>query len=222
MQKFTSLHDGSIQGWHATYLAFHIAAQLGAPLQVLLINSGNTEDTLEERAAHVETGGRAAGVTIETHLLGDFSIADLKEHTTAIDGLFVPQRLISDGESATVFLETVSCPLWIASREPDLHEMAVLVSDLVKENYLLTYTKMLAQRLQQSLTGLINESELDEAQKNEPPPFNWIPYHALTLVEITSVINQLQAGLLFISASNTFPVTRFPYNCVICPDWQDA
>ena len=119
MQKFTLLNDGSVQGWRATYLAFHVAAQLGAPLQALLINSNNDEETLEQRAAHIEIGGRAAGVAIETRLLTDFSVDFLKGQPTVIDGLFVPHRLVPNEVSAALFLEACSCPLWITSQEPE-------------------------------------------------------------------------------------------------------
>jgi len=222
MQKFTLLHDGSVNGWQATYLAFHVAAQLGAPLQVLLTDSNNDEETLEQRVDHIETGGRAAGVVIETRLLTDFSMGTLKENITAIDGLFIPHRLIPDGKSAAPFLETFPCPLWIASKEPEIREMAVLVNDPIKDERLISFTKTLAQRFQQSLTGLFTEGKMNPASKSETSTFTWMPLPALSLANVTSALRQLNAGLFFISASNAFMAGGLPCNFVIYPGAQDA
>jgi len=66
MQRFTLLHDGSPQAWQAAYLAFHIAAQLGAPLRVLLFDADDDQDMLAKNASQIEVGGHAAGVNVRT------------------------------------------------------------------------------------------------------------------------------------------------------------
>lgn len=222
MQKFTVLHDGSIQGWQSTYLAFHVAAQLGAPLQALLIDPNNDEEALEQRAAQVKLGGRAAGVDTETHLLADFSLDSLMEKTAVIDGLFVPHRLIPDGESAAQFLKALSCPLWIASKEPEIREMAVLVNDPIKDERLIVYTRTLAHRFQQSIKVFIKESENSPTPKSETSTLTWVTVPTLSIIDITSALRHLHAGLLFISASNAFMTGRLPCNFVIYPEVQDA
>jgi len=222
MQKFTLLHDGSVHGWQATYLAFHVAAQLGAPLQVLLIDLNNDEETLEQRAAYVETGGRAAGVSIQTRLLADFSMDILKEETSAIDGLFIPHRLIPDGEAAARFLEALSCPLWIASREPEIREMAVLINDPIKDEKLISYTKTLAHRFQQPLKALIETGKNNPVPKSETSTLTWISLPTFSLDDVTSTLTYINAGLLFISASNAFLTGKLPCNFVIYPEIPDA
>jgi hypothetical protein len=98
MQRFTLLHDGSDQGWQAAYLAFHIAAQLGAPLFALLVGSASDEKILARNASQVEVGGRAAGLVIKTRLVTEFSVDIVEENVADSDGLFVPRRLIPDEE----------------------------------------------------------------------------------------------------------------------------
>jgi len=222
MQKFTLLHDGSAQGWHATYLAFHVAAQLGAPLQALLIDSNNDEESVEQRAIHIKTGARAAGVVIETHLVVDFSMDSLKQYTTAVDGLFVPHRLIPDGEVAAQFLGALSCPLWIASKEPEIREMAVLVNDPIKDEKLISYTKVLAHRFQQSIRAFIKQGESSSTPKSETSTLIWVLLPTLSIDDVSSALTHLNAGLIFLSASNAAMTGKLPCNFVIYPETSDA
>jgi len=222
MQKFTLLHDGSVQGWHATYLAFHVAAQLGAPLQALLVDSNDDEKSLKQRADQIKTGARAAGVAIETHLVSDFSVDSLKKSITAIDGLFVPRRLIPDGESAARFLEALSCPLWIASKEPEIREMAVLINDPIKDERLISYTKVLAHRFQQSIKAFIKQSDNNPTPKSETSTLIWVSLPTLSIDDVTSALTHLNAGLFFISVSNADMTGELPCNFVIYPETLDA
>lgn len=222
MQKFTLLHDGSVQGWHATYLAFHVAAQLGASLQALLIDSNDDEESLEQRAIHIKTGARAAGVTLETRFLTDFSVTALKENISAIDGLFIPHRIIPDGESATRLLEALPYPLWIALKEPEIREMAVLVNDPINDEKLIAYTKVLAHRFQQSLKVFIQRNENRPTPTSETSTLTWVSLPTFSLDDINSALTHLNAGLLFISASNTAMTGRLPCNFVIYPETPDA
>jgi hypothetical protein len=222
MQKFTLLHDGSAQGWYATYLAFHVAAQLGAPLQALLVDSNSDKESLKQRAAQIKTGARAAGVAIETHLVADFSVDSLKKSITTIDGLFVPHRLIPDGESAARFLEALSCPLWIASKEPEIREMAVLINDPIKDERLISYTKVLAHRFQQSIKAFIKQSDNNPTPKSETSTLTWVSLPTLSLDDVNSALTHLNAGLLFISVSNADMTGELPCNFVIYPETLDA
>jgi hypothetical protein len=215
MQRFTLIHDGSDQGWQTAYLAFHIAAQLGAPLQALLGDSADGE-SLVQSAAQVEIGGRAAGVTIGTRLVPDFSLDSLTANMNVIDGLFIPHRLIPDGETATHFLETLSCPLWIVSQGPEIHKMAVLVSDLVADEKLIHYTTALAHRLQQSLTGLVRAEQLASMMHSDLN-LEWEPFPSFSSREITSTINRLDINLFFVSVSNAPLIDDISSNCVIFP-----
>jgi len=106
MQRFTLIHNGSQQGWQAAYLAFHIAAQLGAPLLVWLVDSATDKKVLAQRATQVEVGGRAAGVAIETRLVMEFPIRTLVENKSTVDGIFLPHQLIPNGETAARLLES--------------------------------------------------------------------------------------------------------------------
>ena len=215
MQRFTLIHDGSDQGWQAAYLAFHVAAQLGAPLQVLLGASTNRE-ALVQRAAQVEIGGRAARVAIRTRLVADFSLDVLIEHTSAIDGLFISRRLIPDGETAARFLEALSCPLWIVSRGPEIHKMAVLIRDLIADEKLIHYTTTLSHRLQQSLIGLVQDEELAPIFQKDMD-FNWKRLSNFSSREVTSTIGQLDVDLFFFSVSNALLIDDLTSNCVVFP-----
>ena len=215
MQRFTLIHDGSDQEWQAAYLAFHVSAQLGAPLQVLLGASTN-KATLVQRAAQVEIGGRAARVVIETRLVADFSLDTLLENTTSIDGLFIPRRLVPDGKTAVRFLEALSCPLWIVSQGPEIHKMVVLVTDLVVDEKLIHYTTTLSHRLQQSLTGLVQDEKLVLTSQRDLE-LEWEPIPNFSSQEVNSTIDQLDVNLFFVPASKASLIDNLTSNCVVFP-----
>lgn len=223
MQQFSLLHNGSAQSWQAAYLAFHIAARLGAPLQVLLIGSSKKDKvSLAQWAAQLETGGRAACVTIETRLLMDFSMDALKDSITSIDGLFAPDHFVPDGKTAELFLDEFSCPLWIVSQGANFREMAILVDNLIKDNHMIADIKILSHRLQQSLSGLIAEKNVAATPKNDSPTFTWIPLSSLSRANIISSLKTHDIDLLFISAENAYMVNKLPCNCVIFPRKENA
>jgi len=223
MQRFTLLHNGSVQSWQTAYLTFHIAARLGAPLQVLIIgDSTKNKMTLAQWAAQVETGGRAAGVAVETDLLMNFSLERLMDVITTTDGLFAPHHFIPDGKTAALFLDAFSCPLWVTSKESDIREMAVLVENLIEDGYLISYTKTLSYRLQQPLIGLIKEGELALTPKDETSFSSWTPLSSLSLPEITFTLKKLNISLLFITAEKAFMVGKVHCNFVILPKRRNA
>ena len=223
MHRFTLLHDGSTQSWQTAYLAFHIATRLGAPLQVLLISDSKHDQlSLSQQAAQIETGGRAAGVAIETTPVTNFSLEGLRKSITAIAGLFAPLQVIPDGKTATAFLITFSCPLWVVSKEANMGGMAVLVNDLHADGSLIAYTKTLSRRLQQPLSGLIKESDVNLPSKSTSPTITWVPIPSFSLKNITLMLEKLNIGLLFVSASNSSMMTQLPCNCVIIPKSKNA
>jgi hypothetical protein len=223
MQKFALLHNGTDQGWQTTYLAFHIADRLGAPLQVLILDSGSDKAALAQRAAQVEIGGRAAGVTIETHLVRDFSADTLKENIKAIDGLFLPRRLIANKEAVSLFLEAFSCPLWILSLDDEKsNAMAVLVDNPLLNTQLITYANTLSQRLQRSLTALVLDEQFESTLNPELMGIKWMSLTTFAASQISQALNRLQAGLLFISEVNISITEELTGNYVIYPDNKDA
>ena len=216
MQRFTLLHDGSDQGWQAAYLAFHIAAQLGAPLFALLVGSASDEKILARNASQVEVGGRAAGLVIETRLVTEFSVDVVEENVADSDGLFIPRRLIPNKETAVRFLEVLSCPLWIVSKEAEMNEMAVLVDGFIANKALITFTTALSHRLQQPLTGLARKDEFALATDTDKV-ISWLPLASFSPVEINATLNQLGASLLFLPVSKLSLVSELSTNCVVYP-----
>ena len=221
MQRFTLIHDGSDQGWQAAYLAFHIAARLGSPLLVLLVNSAADKETLIQRSAQVKVGGRAAGLAIETRLVMEFSIDMVLANVSSIDGLFVPQRLIPNEETAERLLEALPCPMWVVAKDSETYEMAVLVDDFAADEKAISYATNLSHRIQQPLTGLIRESEF-ELTSDVDASITWIPLPNFSSVEVSTAMNQLGAGLLFLPVSRFSLVKELPFTCVICPLIQNA
>lgn len=222
MQRFTLLHDGSVQGWQATYLALHVAVRLGAPLQVLHVDPNINSKTLQQRVAHVETGSHAAGVAIETHLLADLSIDTLKKHVTAIDGFFLPRRLLTDEEAVSRFLKAFSCPLWIVSTESKYGGMAVLVRDPVSNMPMISYARTLSHRLQQSLTGLIADEDFESILGPDLSGLRWMSLPNISPANIAHALEQLHTDLLVLSASDFSRVLDLPGNHLIYPDKRDA
>jgi len=222
MQRFTLLHDGSAQGWHATYLAFYIAARLGAPLQVLHVRSKEETEALKDLAVHVATGAHAAGVDVETHLLADFSMDTLRKNITSIDGLFLPPRLIPDGETASLFLEAFSCPLWVVPFEAQLMDVGVLINNPGKESHLISYAKTLSNRLEQSFIALVPDEQFDSTLKPELSGIRWKSLQEFSTQQINEVLQQLQIGLLLIPESNIILSKNLNCNLVIHPKAKDA
>jgi hypothetical protein len=152
MQRFTLIHDGSSQGWQTAYLAFDVAARLGASLQALLLDSTDPE-LVTQNAMQLQTAGRAAGVTLETQIVPDFSAEIVVRSVGAINGLFWPWHLLLDGEAPRL-LEALSCPLWIVADELKTRQMAVLVDNLTSDEDLIAYAVIMSQRMSATLTGL--------------------------------------------------------------------
>lgn len=222
MQRFTLLHDGSAQGWHATYLAFYIAARFGAPLQVLHVRSEEETEALNDTAAHIETGAHAAEVVIETHLLTDFSIDSLKKHITSVDGLFLPPRLLPDREAVLSFLEAFSCPLWVVPFEAQPMDVGILVNDPLKESRLISYAKTLSNRLEQSFIALVLDEQFDSTLRPELSGIKWKSLQEFSPSQINEALEQLQIGLLLLPESNISLSKRLNCNHVIHPKAEDA
>lgn len=221
MQHFTVLQDDSQQGWQAAYLAFHIASRLGAPLRVLLTESSSDENDHAQRAAQVKVGGRAAGVSVETRLLTDFSVNTVAENCSNTNGLFIPRRLIPDEKAARRFLQAISCPLWIVSMESAMEGMAVLRGESSLEQSLTDYALALSGRIQLPLTGLVHRDQHSLISKSYPD-IPWQSLPDLTSIEITTVLKRVKASLLFLSISLFSLTVETPVNCVIFPEGQDA
>jgi len=220
MHKFTLLHDGSDQGWQATYLAFHVAARLGAPLQVLLVGHG--EKTHDENATQVEVGGRAAGVTIDARLLIDFSIERLKKNVATTDGLFIPLRLVPDGNAVSRFLEAYHCPLWIVSKDSENRGLGVLIKDSAQDTQLLAYVKTLSNRLQQSVIVLVAETMPETFLKTELAGLTWKRVPGVSPENIAQSMIQHHIDLLFVSVSDQDLLDKVPGTLVIYSKGQDA
>ena len=222
MQRFTLLHDGSAQGWHATYLAFHIAARLGAPLQVLHVKSEEETEALKDLAVHVATGAHAAGVDVETRLLADFSMDSLKKNITSVDGLFLPPRLLPDGKAASLFLEAFSCPLWVVPFEAQPLDLGVLVNDPLKESHLISYAKTLSNRLEQSFIAFVLDEQFDSTLRPELSGIKWKSLQEFSPSQINEALEQLKISLLLLPESNILLSKNLNCNLVIHPRAKDA
>lgn len=216
MRRFALIHDGSDQGWQATFLAFHVAAQLGASLLLFLGDSPTDEKLLVQLANQVEVGGRAAGVVIETHFLSDFSVSLATENVPSVDGLFIPHRLIQDGETALRLLEALSCPLWIIAKEFETNDLAVLVNDPAEDAKMIHYATMLAHRLQQNLIGIRKESNF-ASTLIEDPILSWVSIPNFSPSSLTLTQKQIESGLLIMPSSRISLVDNWQFNYLIYP-----
>jgi hypothetical protein len=216
MQRFTLLHDGSNHGWQAVYLAFHLSARLGAPLLVLLVDSAIDREMIVQRTNQVEVGGRAAGVVIGTRLVTDFSVKVVAENAAGSDGLFAPRQLIQDGKHAARFLEALSCPLWIVSKESEMRNMAVMVNKAAADKGLIDYTATLSHRLQESLIGLARENAV-ATMRDLYAHLSWHPLHDFSPAKIAATLDELDNDILFLPVSVISLVNELPVNCVVYP-----
>jgi hypothetical protein len=214
MQRFALIHDGSEQGWQAVYLAFHVAARLGAPLLALLVDLVENSEALTQRAIEVDTGGRAAGISIESRIVADLSTAVVINEISDVNGLFVPARLVPDEETAARLLEALSCPLWIVSGDFETRMMAILVENPDKDKDLIAYAAMLAQRMSESLTGLFLNSGSDPSTW-DGPELAWLPVSDFSPPVINAALDQLHSDLLLIQLSKFSLVSALNCTCVV-------
>jgi hypothetical protein len=214
MERFTLVHDGSAQGWRTAYLTFHIAGRLGALLQVLLATSIADDELLSQTASQVEIGGRAAGVAIETHILPDPSVETIIENLGETTGLFLPSRLVPDMATAARLIGAAACPLWIVSEESTSRTMAVLVEDSFADEDLIAYAVRLAQRMTETLTGLLIGSSPAPADDSR---LTWIPLQDSSLPVVMAALDRLQADLLLLRLPLASLARELDCTCVIFP-----
>jgi hypothetical protein len=216
MQRFTLLHDGSAQGWRTAYLALHVAARLGAPLQVLVLDTVEDKETVAQRARQITIGGRAAGMTIETCIVPDFSPESLISNIDVANGLFIPSHLLPDQQAAASLFAALSCPLWIVSEESETRKMAVLIEDLTDDGELISYAATLSQRMSQPLTGLVTGEGLPQSTWNGVD-MDWMTLRDFSLPVMNSALHRLNADLLFLQLSRFSMIGGLNCTCVIYP-----
>ena len=216
IQRFVLLHDGSAQGWQSAYLAFHVAAQLGASLLVILVNPSAEKIDLSNIASQVEVGGRAAGVAIETNQAPEFTLDILPAILESMDSLIIPQQLMRDLDTKSGYLEALSCPTWIVSKDPEMDGMVVLVADLNEAEELVRYAVNLSHRMQQSLIGLIQESH-KVIEPNDQIAITWIPLPNFNRAVIKATLDQIGSGLLVTSYSTLPLVENLSVNLIVYP-----
>ena len=221
MQRFTLLHDGSKQGWQTAYLAFHVAAHLGAPLLGLIVDTDHDKSILSERAAQVEVGARAAEVDIRTQIISDFSVDAVMEHLEESNGFFVPRRLIPDEKTARLFQEFFACPLWLVSKRPEAKGIVVLVDAPREQAALITYASVLSHRLEQTLTGLILKDHFAQITQSETD-FPWLTLVDFSRSTIGAALDRISTSLLILPIEQFSLSDVLPLNCVIYPADKDA
>lgn len=217
MKKLVLLHDGNINEQHATYLALHVAARLGALFKVFLFSSQRDGKPLAQIGAQIETAGRAANVSIEITMLTEFSVGILKKQLRSADGIFASRRLIPDGKTAASFLEAFSCPLWVVADKSELGEIALLIPNPAKEKSLLRNTKTLSRRLQKQLTIFFKADDPLSMTVTELQSANWTPISSTSSRRIRTLVEKYHIGLLFISPANIALLGKMDCTCVIYP-----
>jgi hypothetical protein len=213
MQNFTLIHDGTIEGWRTTYLAFHVAARFGAPLKVLVLDSGSNQESPAERAKQVEIGGHAAGLAIETAILPEYSVDIVIDNAPIMNGLFIPRRLIKDENAMAHLLQGLDCPLWIVSEEYEARRIVALIDDPAEDHDLIEYANTLSQRIGQTLTLLMAGEKQPQLSNDES--LSWKTLGEVTPAGLTSALDQLQTVLLILKASNYFLVEGISCNFII-------
>ena len=216
MQRFSLIHDGSEQGWQAAYLAFNISARFGAPLLALLVGSDLPHGLLAKRAAQVKVGGNAAKVAIETKLIPEISVNAVAKESKNINGLFVPRHLIPNEQFAHNLLRDLSCPLWVVSKEADLHGIGMLVENPTVQKALINFAINLSHRIQQPLIKLVTNNNYSSIPKSDTTG-RWIPVQEFTQEGIMASLSQVETNLLIFSSTNFSLVNEIPINCIIFP-----
>ncbi len=214
MQQFTVIHDGSTRGWRAAYLAFHVAARLGAPLQVLIVDREDNQDSSTQKAAQIEIGGRAAGLAIETRIVTVSALDTALSHTPVVNGLFIPRHLVAGDSSIAHLLAVMSCPLWIVSEETEVRRMAVLINDLAEDEDLVAYAVSLSQRMGETLTCLVIGDSPPPTTRSTPN-LSWISLPQFSAPVIISAVESHNIDLLILRPPNYSLVEEISCSCVV-------
>jgi hypothetical protein len=97
-----------------------------------------------------------------------------------------------------------------------MHGMAVLVDNPVADEALVHYAAILSHRIQQPLTGLILEGELEKLKISDTA-IHWFSLTDFSLVGITTALNQLDIDLCFFPGSKISLIDELGINCVVTP-----
>ncbi len=195
--------------------------ELGASLQVLLLDSTTDDELLTQNALQLQTAGRAAGVSLETQIVADFSAESIIRIGAAINGLFLPYRLLPDEQTVARLLGALSCPLWIVGDDLKTRTMAVLVDNITGDKDLIAYAVILSQRMSETLTGLIL-SEQTSQRLQSSPEISWMPLHDFSEARIVSALDQLHADLLCMKPSKFSLARGLGRTCLVYPTLASA
>jgi len=216
MQNFALLHDGSVASWNAAYAAFYIATRLGAPLHVFLANPEIDKNDLSKQATQLEISGRAASVTIDTHLIADFSLETLTTNIIGINGLFAPRQIIKDGKFGTRITDTFTCPVWSISQLPKAYKMATLVDRLTDDDELIQYTASLSVRLQAPMIRIV-QGGFPGVNRSNDNAVQLVTLPDLSPANISAALEEHQIELLFLPASKSDLLKDWAGNCILFP-----
>jgi hypothetical protein len=210
MQQFTVLHDGTQLGWQTVYYAFHFAARLGAPTHVYLLGDQ------EQDESQVGMTGRAAGVSLTTSHMDQFSLEVLAAAAGESDGLFLPRSSISNKDSVLYLVESSNRPVWVVSRESGLQSLAVLVDDKGAAGGHFIFAWRLAQRIQKKVIALSMQAKLPNLGDNQKIIWRILTDNSNS--EIIKNFEEVGAGFLFIPLAYLDLVRNSSINLVIIPD----
>ncbi len=148
------LLEGTPASWEAAYSAIHLAARLASRLVGVAGVDAQDERSARQWLAEFETGGRAAGIAVETHLLARLDLDSVLAQAETSDGAFVGRRGDEPPDMLNALFDSLTTPLWVVPRQVSVRRMAYLGGSDMADSASSRFAHSLSRRLGVELTGM--------------------------------------------------------------------
>jgi hypothetical protein len=219
MQKIAAIHDGSPQGWETIYLAFHVAVRLGMPLLVLTLPGDEKQQSPAEQIEKIHTGGRAAGLSVETFAIERVTAEAVLEHGRDLYTLLAPKDLAMPQVQALA--GALACPIWVVTGKYEIRRLG-LCHPVPSEDFAARYARALAQRLDQPLVFLTSgagEAALEEAQIHAGITWEHLPEISVRAIEEQVDLQHIDVMIFGSGDASLFAGCAHALTCIVvlCP-----
>lgn len=148
------LLEGTPASWEAAYSAIHLAARLASRLVGVAGMDAPDERSARQWLAEFETGGRAAGIAVETHLLARLDPDSVLAQAEANDGAFVGRRGDEPPVMLNALFDRLTTPLWVVPRQVSVRRMAYLAGPDMADSASSRFAHSLSRRLGVEVTAV--------------------------------------------------------------------
>jgi len=213
MQTVVAIHDGTSQGWETAYLAFHVAARLVTSLLILSLPVDQEGYSLSEQSEKILTGGRAAGLTVETRGIEGMTAEHISRQAPDIYALLVPKNLPTDENLLIDLTRKLSCPIWLVGRKYEIRQLGVWLQ-AATQTLASRHTTAMARRLGQRVVYFTAHSQ---APDSLDPEVIWKPVEDASPQALAKQVEIMHVDMLIFDSEATllFQKCKSLLDCVL-------